>query len=123
MDEKLIKEAERLADRSYSLVISVELTKSGPLFMAKNPELIGCMAQGESLDDAIKNLRDARIDYIYDSLESGSYIPDPIAQAPQPKIMTSSSSTPIINLKIEKFISADVQNQLIHSEIHQSIKV
>ena len=74
MDEKLLKQATELADRNYALLVSVEKTTSGQaLYMAKNPELIGCMAQGETLEEAIKNLREARIDYIYDFLREWRY--------------------------------------------------
>lgn len=37
--------------------------------MAYNPDLDGCMAQGFTQEEAIKNLEEARIDYIYDALE------------------------------------------------------
>ena len=84
MNEELWKNAEKLANRNYTIMVSVEKATSGEqLFMAKNPELVGCMAEGNSLEDAIANLKEARVDYIYDSLKSGSKIPDPAPIAVQ----------------------------------------
>lgn len=120
MDEKLLEQATILADRNYKIVFSVESTKLGKaLFMAKNPELEGCMAQGETLEEAIQSLRDARIDYIYDSLKDGYPIPEPESAMPQPLIKTGSKGILIKNLKVERFVSNDVQSQSIASEIHQ----
>lgn len=84
MDEKLWKLAEKLAARNYSVVVSEDkLANSQIIYMAKNPELFGCMAQGSTLEEAIKNLEDARVDYIYDSLAAGAEIPDPKSIAVQ----------------------------------------
>ena|SRR3972149_3138729 len=78
MKDDLMKRAEELAARNYKIAVSEDRTTNGQLiYMAKNPELIGCMAQGSTLEDAIENLRDARIDYIYDSLKDGVGVPDP----------------------------------------------
>ena len=78
MNKQLFDKAIGLASRNYEVQISEDVLSSGqPVFMAKNPELFGCMAQGFSKDEAIINLFDARIDYIYDSLKDGAPIPDP----------------------------------------------
>lgn len=78
MDSKLMEKAKELASRNYVLSIfhDEELDKQ-PVFLAKNPELYGCMAQGTTLEDAISNLEDARIDYIYSLLEDGLDVPEP----------------------------------------------
>jgi predicted RNase H-like HicB family nuclease len=49
------------------------------------------MAQGATLEEAIGNLKDARIDYIYDSLKEGIAVPDP-AQMVEPMPNTPSDT-------------------------------
>ena len=84
MDENLLKQAKKLAARNYKLIVFEDkLTNGKIIYMAKNPELKGCMAQGTTIEDAIKNLADARVDYIYDSLEDDIAIPDPAPLAVQ----------------------------------------
>jgi predicted RNase H-like HicB family nuclease len=82
MDEKLWRQAQDLASQNYLIVVSPEETTSGQfLYLAKNLELPGCMAQGNSKEEAISNLDEARIDYIYSLLKDNLEIPKP---APQP---------------------------------------
>lgn len=90
MNNNLLKKAEELAARNYKIAVSEDRTTSGQvIYMAKNPELIGCMAQGATLEEAIGNLKDARIDYIYDSLKDGVAVPDP---APLVEVTLNTSS-------------------------------
>jgi predicted RNase H-like HicB family nuclease len=90
MNNNLFKKAEELAARNYKIVFLEDRTTSGQvIYMAKNPELIGCMAQGATLEEAIENLKDARIDYIYDSLKDGGLVPDP---APLSEVTLNTSS-------------------------------
>lgn len=78
MDENILKQAEKLALRNYSIYVSVDkLTTGEEIYLAKNPELFGCMAQGLTIEEAVDNLVKARIDYIYDSIEDNIPIPDP----------------------------------------------
>lgn len=80
MDKELMKKAKILSSRNYTLTVFEDTLSDGTLiYMAKNPELAGCMAQGETIEKAIENLADARIDYIYDSLEDGMEVPAPSA--------------------------------------------
>lgn len=78
MVNETYKQAIKLALRNYTVAVFEDKQSNGTkIFMAKNPELNGCMAQGITIDEAIQNLSDARIDYIYDSLVSGIAIPEP----------------------------------------------
>jgi predicted RNase H-like HicB family nuclease len=78
MDEKLWQEAKRLAARNYRTLVAQEKLSNGNIvYIAKNPALFGCMAQGATIEEAIENLNEARIDYIYDSLENDIAIPTP----------------------------------------------
>jgi predicted RNase H-like HicB family nuclease len=78
MNQVLIKRAEHLADRPYLVeVVKGETTDDQPIYLARSPELEGCLAQGETIDDAIQSLREARVDYIYSLLEDNLPVPDP----------------------------------------------
>lgn len=78
MDKALLEQAKKMASRNYKLLMFEDKLSNGTtIYMAKNPELKGCMAQGMTIGESIENLAEARIDYIYDSLEDGVPIPDP----------------------------------------------
>ncbi len=86
MNSALMEKAKVLAARNYSLSVYREDAAAGEvMFLAKNPELYGCMAQGSSLEDAIRNLEEARIDYITSLLEDGLFVPDPALELVAPE--------------------------------------
>jgi predicted RNase H-like HicB family nuclease len=73
-------EAEILARKPYSVLVIRDMTAEGKaVFLAVNPELEGCMAHGETSEEAIKNLQEARTDYIQVCLISGTPVPTPAA--------------------------------------------
>ena len=93
MDKKLFEQAKKLAARNYTLSVYEDTLPSGKkIYMAKNPELAGCMAQGMSIEEAIDYLAEARLDYIYDSLEDGIPIPAPAMQ-PVPRVIETTTTT------------------------------
>ncbi|GIK65704.1 MAG: hypothetical protein BroJett018_34980 [Chloroflexota bacterium] len=88
MNKQLLEQARALALRNYTTILSSENLSDGTeMFLARNPELEGCMAQGETPEAAQSNLLEARIDYIYFLLEDGLPVPDPTRE------VTSSLST------------------------------
>jgi predicted RNase H-like HicB family nuclease len=92
----LRNEAEILAVRPYiDQVILTETTDDQPIYIALSPELEGCIAQGETIETAISNLRDARIDFIQSLLEDGLPVPEPLSV---PTITTSSLTANYANV-------------------------
>lgn len=78
MNKQQLEQARALALRNYTTILSSEkLNDDTAMFLARNPELEGCMAQGETPEAAQSNLLEARIDYIYFLLEDGLPVPDP----------------------------------------------
>lgn len=76
--EELIETASKLASRGYSKRIIKDRTTDGEeIFIAVNPELDGCMAQGETIEDAEAILEEVRVDCIAHLLEHGLYVPEP----------------------------------------------
>jgi predicted RNase H-like HicB family nuclease len=67
-----------LAERPYSMLVFLDEDTDGTLgYVALNPELEGCMSQGDTYNEAIENLNEARIDYIESMLEDNLAIPEP----------------------------------------------
>src|SRR5438046_1753522 len=66
----------------YATKITVDECGEQPCFMAEHPELYGCMAQGATPDEALRNLRAAREDYIKVLLDMGIDVPQPKGTAP-----------------------------------------
>jgi predicted RNase H-like HicB family nuclease len=88
------KEAELLAMQPYSVLVIRDTTAHGePILVAVNPELDGCMAHGKTSEEAIENLKEARIDYLQVCLLSETPIPTPVALEEE---YISSSGTVII---------------------------
>lgn len=77
MNPELWELAKKLAARTYDINISKDETAEGHIYVAENPELLGCMAQGRTLIEAIKELNEGRIDFIYFLLEDGLEVPKP----------------------------------------------
>jgi predicted RNase H-like HicB family nuclease len=78
MDQNLLQKAERLAKLPYIVQIVLDQTTDDqPIYIAKNPELEGCLSQGKTPDEAAQNLSAARIDYIYSLLEDNILVPLP----------------------------------------------
>ena len=78
INDKLWEKAERFANREYRTEITEEeLTSGEKIYIAKNPELRGCMAQGTSHEAALKELTEVRTNYIYFLLVDGLDVPYP----------------------------------------------
>ena len=74
----LREKAQQLASRPYVVAVRLEeTTDNEPTYVARSPELEGCIAQGETVEEAVKNLQEARVDYIESLLEDGLPVPAP----------------------------------------------
>jgi antitoxin HicB len=71
-----------MADKDLSYYLSlnypIELTREEGLFVAAHPDLPGCVSQGDSAEEAIANLDDAREAWIRVGLEDRQFIPEPL---------------------------------------------
>jgi len=78
MNQTILNNAAKLAHRHYRYDIRLDQTTSGePIYFATCLDLEGCHAQGETLEEALRNLTDARTDFIYSLLEDNLPVPDP----------------------------------------------
>jgi antitoxin HicB len=65
-------------DYYMSLNYPVELTREEGVFVAAHPDLPGCIAQGDTADEAVTNLDEAREAWIAVGLEDKAFIPEPL---------------------------------------------
>ena len=78
MNSKWLEQAKELASHPYTTKIERDVLSDGTsIYLASNPELEGCKSQGKTVEEALNNLADARIDYIYSLLEDGLSVPVP----------------------------------------------
>jgi predicted RNase H-like HicB family nuclease len=91
--------AKELACRPYTVEVVLDETTDGrPVYMARTPELEGCFGQGETIDDAVNNLYEARVDFIQSLLEDGLPIPNPSILA----TTTTASLTTTLTLRYKQ---------------------
>ncbi|MCU0512508.1 MAG: type II toxin-antitoxin system HicB family antitoxin [Anaerolineae bacterium] len=82
MNKDRLAQAQQYAAQHYTIHLSHDkLADHSVIYVAQHPELPGCKAQGATPVEAVNNLRDARIDYLYYLLEDGLAIPVPQPQA------------------------------------------
>jgi predicted RNase H-like HicB family nuclease len=78
MGNKLQNKARELVEQPYTVKVEKDKTIDGQeVFLASHPELIGCMAQGGDVKDAVDNLKEVTEEYILSLLEDGLPIPTP----------------------------------------------
>ncbi|MCB9457773.1 MAG: type II toxin-antitoxin system HicB family antitoxin [Anaerolineaceae bacterium] len=90
-----------LANRPYRVVVFLDKTTEGDsIYVALNPELEGCVSQGDTPEEAIGNLKMAREDFIYFLLEDELDVPEPQYLSSN-TILTISEDMPSDNQSIE----------------------
>ena len=78
MKKKLLKRAKKLAARPYQVHIIPDYDTDGnPVFFARIPEMPGCVAHGDCIEEAKEWLELAKVDFIYFYLEDGLMPPEP----------------------------------------------
>ena len=82
MNTTIARQIEILAKRPYTIEVMLDETTAGePIYLVSHPELLGCMAQGESLEEAIDNLKNATKEFLMSLLEDGLPVPPPLVRA------------------------------------------
>jgi antitoxin HicB len=77
-------EFEQYVKLPYAIIIETDRENDEIYYMAFHPELPGCMAQGDTVEEAIASLNEARADYIKALLEWELEVPLPKASAEKP---------------------------------------
>lgn len=77
-DEDLERVIATIVARPYRKVIRGDDVDG---YLAEAPELPGCVTAGETVEEALRMLRDAMEGWLESALESGDAIPEPAAAA------------------------------------------
>jgi len=83
MESALELKARQLAARNYTVFLIYDGSTEGETgYVLGHPELPGCMGEGETLDEANEDLRDATYGYILLLLEKELNVPMPKSHSP-----------------------------------------
>jgi predicted RNase H-like HicB family nuclease len=94
MNRSLQDRAEIAAAWPYTIRISKDETIDGQIvYLAMHPELPGCMAQDETVEEAIENLKEVTFEYILSLLEDRLPIPIPSGRLTKTTTSYSISNT------------------------------
>ena len=74
-----------MAEFGYSIVIEPLPVEDGGGFVATVPDLPGCMSDGETLEEALANVRDAVAAWIEEARALGRVVPEPSRHVAQSK--------------------------------------
>ena len=78
MNKENHKTAESLAKRPYQAHVFLdETTDSEPIYVAVVPEMPGCIAHGDTVEEALEWLESAKLDHIWFLLDKNLEVPDP----------------------------------------------
>jgi len=75
-----MKKSDYYLDLNYEIKIKQLSEEEGGGWFAEIPLLPGCMSDGETIEEAIANLKDAKKCWIETSLELGRPIPEPMSE-------------------------------------------
>ena len=91
--------AKYLAAKGYIVQVSKEEVADGEyIYLALNPELEGCMAQGELPEEAVSNLDEVRVAYIEHLLDHNLPVPSPFTTVTSSGIEVPAKSNPVIDI-------------------------
>jgi antitoxin HicB len=79
-DEHVKKKVEKYLNLNYPIKLYKDQDESGPYWIAEHPDLPGCKSHGETEDEAIKNLKDAKESWLNSFVDLGKDIPTPNQQ-------------------------------------------
>lgn len=70
---------------SYPIELIEDAEQGG--YVARHPDLDGCMAQGETADEAVASLKEARMLWIETRLTDGLVVPEPLPEEPSGRLL------------------------------------
>jgi predicted RNase H-like HicB family nuclease len=81
MSEQSVDDLAWYLAQPYETTVEVADCDGRPCYLARNPELRGCMSHGATPEEAVKNLSEARELYLRTLLENGVRPPLPAPSA------------------------------------------
>ena len=109
MSQKKLIEAKKKSRKPYLTQVIIDKLDEEVVFIALNPELDGCIAQGNSIHDALENLEDNRIKYILHFINNGLEIPEPQSDSKYIIMQNElSSEMTLSSIQFENFVDLAV---------------
>jgi antitoxin HicB len=77
VDEDIEKIVQEYLELEYPINLYRDEDEKGPYWVAEHPDLPGCKTHGESKEEALKNLEEAKKSWMYSYADLGKEIPKP----------------------------------------------
>lgn len=74
-------EVKKYENTEYPIKLYKEYEEDDAYWVSEHPDLPGCMTHGDTKEEAIANLDDAKLSWIYTALSRGMSIPEPGAKS------------------------------------------
>ena len=79
--QEINAQAKQYENIEYPIKLYKEHEENDSYWVAEHPDFPGCMTHGNTKEEAISNLDDAKISWIYTALSRGMSIPEPGAKS------------------------------------------
>lgn len=106
MKQKYYRQAESLAQRHYQAHVFLDETTDGePVYVAIVPEMPGCIAHGDSIEEALEWLESAKLDHIW-------FLLDRELDVPSPRMIDKS----VVVVKLPRYADENANSALVVSD-------
>jgi len=75
--DAVLEECKKYDQVDYPIKLNKINESTGDCWLAEHPDLLGCITHGETKQEALTNLEDAKKGWIYSKLSGGESIPEP----------------------------------------------
>ena len=113
-----------------SIEYFAKVTRQDDGYLVEFPELPGCLTEGDTIDDALRNAKEALSGYLYAAVKAGDEIPAPIAHkgrqyhAVEPDLDVAVPLLLIMARKRKGLTQADVARELkITQQAYRKLEV
>jgi predicted RNase H-like HicB family nuclease len=76
-NSELYKKVKDYLNLDYPIKLTKDQDEKGPYWLAEHPDLPGCKTHGDTKEEALKNLDEAKISWMYSYADLGKEIPKP----------------------------------------------
>lgn len=116
MNKTLQAKAIEIANSGFTTEFRKEKTTDGDnLYLAVSPELDGCIAQGETAEEALESLEEIRLEYIEHLLEFNLPIPSPQSRKTEAKAWTKVTQKTISGVGFSGYQATQADEEKIFS--------
>jgi antitoxin HicB len=129
---KMEKNLKYYLELNYPVTITKDIDERKTIYVAEVPDLPGCGAQGETIEESLKNLENAKKLWLEVSIEKNLPINEPFAEdefsgkilvrIPAKLHMILSSRAKNEEISLNQFIRRNLENNLMFEQIQTELK-